>query len=97
MNTFQSSECHTDVTSYDFSELWGIRLSQSNRTLKNTTENFLCRAILPLARIYHTDRVFTRETLQGQCSFDTMNGGCKSMDGNQYEQLFASKSYFSRV
>ena len=43
------------------------------------------------------NRVFTRKTLQGQWSCDTMNGIYKSMDGNQYEQVVANKEYFAKV
>ena len=65
-NIFQILERYTYITAYDFSEPWGISLSQATKTLKNTTQKFLRSVILPLARRYRTDRVFTRKTLQGK-------------------------------
>ena len=97
LKTFQISDRHTDVTAYDLSALWGISLYQATITLNNTTKKLLRSAVLPLARIYHTDRVLTRRTPQGQWSCDTMNGRCKSVDGNQYAQVFGNKSYFAKV
>ena len=41
--------------------------------------------------------MFERKTLRGQWSTDTMDGGCKSLDDNRYAQVFANKSYFSRI
>ena len=43
------------------------------------------------------DRVFTRKTLSGDWSTDTMDGKCKSLDGNKYSQVFTNKEYFSKV
>ena len=59
LKTFQSSEHHTDVSAYDLSERWGISLSQATITLKKTMQKFLCSTVIPLARIYRTDRVLT--------------------------------------
>ena len=95
LKTFQISECHTDVTAYALSERWVISLAQATITLKKTTQKFLRIAVLPLASRYRTDRLFTRKTLQGQWSCDTMNGRCKSMDDKQYDQVFVNKDYFA--
>ena len=43
------------------------------------------------------DRVFTRKTLHGKWSTDTMDGRGKSLDGNKYAQVFSNKAYFSRI
>ena len=43
------------------------------------------------------DIFFTRKTLQGQCSCVTMNGRCKTMDDNQYYQVFVNDAYFFKV
>ena len=64
LNTFQTSECHTDITAYNLSEQWFISLSQATRTLKKTTQKFFLFATLPLAKRYHTIIVFTRKTLK---------------------------------
>ena len=55
----------------------------------------MCSAVLPLARIYCTERVLTRKTLQLQWLCETMNGRCKSMDDKQYDQVFVNKDYFA--
>ena len=98
INTFQSSDRHTDVTAQALSERWGISLAAASKTLKKTTQKFLRSAVLPLARRYRTDRLFTRKTLLGDWSTDTLDGRCKSLDGNKYAQVFAHKrSYFSKI
>ena len=97
LNTFQSSERHTDVTASDLSERWGISIAQATKTLEKTTQRFLRSAILPLVRRYRTDRVFTRRTLSGYWSCDTMDGRCKFLDGNKYAQVFANTSYFAKI
>ena len=86
IKTFQISECHTEVTTYDLSDIWGISLSQATRTLKKTMQKFLRSAFLPLARRYCNYIVFTIKKPQGQWSCETMNGRYKSMDGDQYEK-----------
>jgi hypothetical protein len=96
-NTFTSSERHSDVTPQDLSERWGISIATATKTLTKTTQNFLRSAVLPLGRRYRTDRVFTRKTLAGDWSTDTMDGRCKSLEGNKYAQVFANKGYFSRI
>ena len=95
--TFQSTNRHSDVTASDISERWGISLAQANKTIKATTQKFLRSATLPLSRRYRADRVFSRKTLNGEWSTDTMDGRVKSLDGNRYAQVFANKSYFAKI
>ena len=95
--TFQSSDRHSDVSPQQLSERWGISLNTASKTLKKTTQKFLRCAILPLSRRYRADRVFTRKTLSGDWSTDTIDGRCKSLDGNKFAQVFANKQYFSRI
>ena len=64
IKNLQISEHHIDVTAYDLSEQWGIRLFQDTRTLKNTTQKLLCINVLLLDIRYHTEIVLTRKTLQ---------------------------------
>ena len=97
LHTFQSSDRHSDVSPQELSERWGISLTAATKTLKKTTQRFLRCAILPLSRRYRTDRVFTRKTLSGDWSTDTMDGRCKTLDGNRYAQVFANKAYFSCI
>jgi len=96
-NAFHSSGRHSDVSPEALSERWCISLKAASNTLKKTTQRFLRSAILPLSRRYRTDMMFERKTLRGQWSTDTMDGRCKSLDGNKYAQVFANKSYFSRI
>ena len=96
-HVFQSSERHTDVSARDLSQRWGISISAAHKTLNKTTQKFLRSAVLPLSRRYRTDRVFSRKTLLGDWSTDTMDGRSKSLEGNKYAQVFANKAYFSRI
>ena len=96
-HTFQSSERHSDVSAESLSERWGISLATASKTLKNTTQRFLRSAILPLGRRYRQDRLFTRKTLHGDWATDTLDGRCKSLDGNKYAQVFTNKAYFSKI
>ena len=97
INTFQSSARHTDVSPQELSERWGISIATATNTLKKTTQKFLRSAVLPLSRWYRADRVFSRKTLSGDWSTDTMDGRVKSLEGNKYAQVFANKAYFSRI
>ncbi len=97
LNTFQSSDRHSDVSPEVLSERWGISLKAATSTLKKTTQKFLRCAVLPLARRYRADRVFSRKTLAGEWSTDTMDGRSKSLEGNRYAQVFANKGYFSHI
>ena len=93
--TFQSNERHSTVTPSDLSERWYIGLGQATQTLKVTTQWLMCSAILPLARQYRADRMFTRPRIHGTIYTDTMNGCCKSLDGNKHAQIFANESFFA--
>ena len=97
LQTFQSSDRHTDVSPEQLSERWNISVSTAIKTLKKTTQKFLRSAVLPLSRRYRVDRVFSRKTLAGDWSTDTMDARSKSLDGNKYAQVFANKAYFSRI
>ena len=94
--TFQSTGRHTDTTPEDLSQRWHISIAQAIKTLKNTTQKFLRSAILPLSRRYRADRMFDRKTLVGRWSTDTMDGRCKSLEGNKYAQIFANDKYFAK-
>ena len=95
-NTFSSSCRHTDVSPQDLSERWGIGIQTAIQTLKRTTQRFLRSAVLPLSRRYRADRMYSRKTLAGEWSTDTVDGKCKSLDGNRYGQVFANKQYFAK-
>ena len=95
--TFVSNERHTAVTAAELSERWCIGLAQATNTIRITTQRGTRSAILPLSRRYRADRVFERPLLRGQFSTDTVDGKCKSIDGNRYAQLFATKELFTAV
>jgi hypothetical protein len=59
-----------------------------------TTQHGVRSAILPLSRRYKADRVFERPLLRGHFYTDTVDGHCKSLDGNSYAQVFATKDLF---
>ena len=93
-HTFRSSDRHSDVTTQDLSERWGISISTTVNTLKKITQKFLSSTVLLLSRRYITDRVFTRNTLFMEWSTDTMDTGCKSLEVNRYAQVFSNKVFF---
>ena len=95
--TFVSNERHSAVTAAELSERWCIGLSQATNTIKITTQQGVRSATMPLARRYRADRVFERPLLRGQFSTDTVDGRCKTMDGNTYAQVFATKDLFVAV
>ena len=47
--TFQSKSRHSSVTPEDLSERWLIGLKKAKDTIKNTTQQILLSALLPLA------------------------------------------------
>ena len=95
--SFTSGNRHTDVSPRDLAERWFISLPQAMKTLKKTTQKFIRSALLPLTRRYRADRMFTRKTLAGQWSTDTMDGRVISLSGNRYAQVFSNRSYFSKI
>jgi hypothetical protein len=92
--TFISDERHTAVSAAELSERWCIGLAQATNTIKVTTQHGVRSAILPLSRRYKADHVFEQPLLRGHFYTDTVDGHCKSMDGNSYAQIFATKDLF---
>jgi hypothetical protein len=72
-----------------------IGLDTARQTLKRTTQRFLRSALLPLSRRYKADRMYRVPRLQGEWYTDTVEGRCKSRDGNKYGQIFANEAYFA--
>jgi hypothetical protein len=95
--TFVSNERHTSVTAAELSEGWCIGLAQAANTIRITTQRGTRSTILPMSRRYRADRVFERPRLRGQFSTDTVDGKCKSIDGNQYAQLLATTDLSTAV
>ena len=82
------------MTAAELSERWCIGLAQAINTIKITTQHGVRSATLPLSRRCKADRIFERPLLRGQFYTDTVDGRCKSMDGNSYAQVFATKDLF---
>ena len=88
--TFATSKRHTGVTAQELSERWLIGLTQAHET-----QNCARSAVLQLSRRYRADRVFEKPLLRGDFYTDTMDGRCKSINGNKYAQVFANKDFFA--
>ena len=41
--------------------------------------------------------MYHRKRLNGRWACDTMDGRCKSLDGNRYAQVFANLGYFAKI
>ena len=95
--TFRSDERHATVDANELSERWGIGLKQAKQTVKATTQRGVRSALLPLSRRYRADRMFELKRLRQDMYTDTLDGRCKSMDGNRYGQVFANKSFFAAI
>ena len=50
-----------------------------------------------LSRQYKADRVFQAKRLTCMWSTYTMDGRVKSLDGNQYSQVFSNGTYFAEI
>ena len=95
--TFVSNDRHLGVSAQELSDRWCIGLKQAENTIKVTTQTATRSATMPLSRRYRADRVFEHPSLRGQFYTDTLDGRCKSLDGNRYAQLFANKDLFAVV
>jgi hypothetical protein len=91
IKTFQSKGWHSLVSLEDLSKRWQIGLEQSKETLKRTTQRVIRSAVMPLARQYRADRMFQTKRLAGKWASNTMDGRVKSLDGNQYAQVFSNR------
>ena len=95
--TFVSKERHLGVSAQELSDRWCIGLKQAENTINVTTQLATRSATMPLSRRYRADRVFENPLLRGQFYTDTLDGRCKSLDGNSYAQVFANKDLFAVV
>ena len=93
--TFATGNRHSDVSAQELSERWFIGLAQAQETIKVTTQNCIRSALLPNSRRYKADRIFEKPLLRGDFYTDTLDGRCKSLDGNRYAQIFATKDFFA--
>ncbi len=93
--TFVTTKRHTMVTAQELSERWFIGLTQAHETIRVTTQNVTRSAVLPLSRRYRADRIFEKPLLRGEFYTDTLDGRCKSINGNRYAQVFANRDFFA--
>ena len=93
--TFLSKERHSQVTAEELSDRWCIGLTQAKNTIEVTTQTMSRSAIMPMGRRYRADRIFERQLLRGDFYTDTMDARFKSLDGNSYAQVFATKDFFA--
>lgn len=92
---FVSKDRRIDVSPATLSDRWMVGLTQAKLTLQYTTQRYIRSALLPLARRYKADRVFTLPRLQGEWYTDTVFDKVKSKDGNTCGQIFANENYFA--
>jgi hypothetical protein len=97
IKTFQSKGRYSLVSPEDLSERWQIGLEQSKETLKRTTRRVIPLAVMPLVRRYCADRMFQTKRWAGKWASDTMDGRVKSLDGNQYAQVFSNGGFFAEA
>ena len=95
--TFLSANRHSSTKTEDLSERWGLSLAQAALTLKTTTQNITRSALMPLARRYRADSMFNVRHIHGTMSTDTMDARCKSVNGDQYSQVFGNKKFFVKA
>ena len=73
---------------------WGIGLDKAKATLKNTTQDSIRSAILPLTRRYRTDLMSQRlRRLSATWYTDTLFSKIKSIEGNNCAQLFTDGEF----
>jgi hypothetical protein len=92
--TFVSEERHAKVTAEAVAEKFGISIPRAQRTLRVTTQRGVRSAILPIARRYRADRMFSVKRLQGKFATDTAYGKVKSLRGYVGSQIFSHKCGF---
>ena len=78
--SFVSSERHLKATADQLSELWCIGPKMASVTLKVTTQKGTRSAILPIARRYIADRMYSLKRLRGKFATDTFYPNTKSLN-----------------
>ena len=92
--TFLSKSEHSSTTSEDFSERWGLSISQAALNLKEKTQNMTRSAIITLARRYRYDWMFDICRIHGTMFTDTMDSRWQSIHDEKYCQVFGNKKIF---
>jgi hypothetical protein len=95
---FATGKRHSDVSAQELSERWFIGIAQAHETIKVKTQKYTHHSvILPLSRRYRADRVYEKPLLCGDFYTETMDGRCKSLDGNRFAQIMANTNFFAVV
>jgi hypothetical protein len=97
IKTFQFKGHHSSISPEDLSKWCQIGLEQSKEALKRTTQRVIWSAVMPLARQYYAYRMFQTKLLAGKWAPGIMDGCVKSLDGNQYTQVFSNGGFFAEV
>lgn len=93
--TFVSTERHGKITAESLAERFGIGINRARQTLHATLQRGMRSAILPIARRYRADRVFTLRRLAGKYSSDTAWFKVRSLRGNIASQIYFHKCGFA--
>lgn len=95
--THVSSDRHSKVTAEGLAEKFGIGIYRARATMRATLQRGLRSAILPLARRYRSDRIFSQKRLMGRFSSDTLYFKVKSLHGYIASQVYFHKCGFVKV
>ena len=93
--TFVSHARHFKESAELIDELWCIGINISQATLGATTQRGIKSAILPLARRYRADRVFSMRWLNARFATDTLFSDVKSINQNTCTKVFSHKVSFN--
>ena len=93
--TFISYARQLKASDERIADLWCIGLKRSQATLGATTQRGIRSTILPLARRYRDDRVFSMRWLNARFATDTLFSDVKSFNQNTCAQVFSHKVGFN--
>ena len=89
-----STNRHLKVTTDRLSELWCIGPKRADATIKVTTQKEIRCAILPIARRYIADIMYSLKQLRGRFATDTFYPKVKSLNLYTCVQIFSYKGRF---
>ena len=89
---------HTVVTAEGLCKTLNLGLETARNTLRMTTQHGARTAVRPITRRYRVDHLaLNRRRLGGQFYTDALRGPVKSLNGNQYAQVFTNGRYTAVV
>ena len=93
--TFVSHARHLKASAELIADLWCIGLKRYKATLGTITQRGIRSEILPSARRYRADRVFSMRWLNARFATDTLFSDVKSLNQNTCAQVFSHKVGFN--